>query len=81
MTFKLSGDRMVDRAINLIEHVAGLTLGFVTTLIVISAIGRYILASPVPDTFDLSRLALGVSISWGLASLGYHGTHIGPVRI
>lgn len=76
MVLKLSGDQLVDQIIVLIERVAGLTLGLVTLLIVASAIGRYIFASPVPDAFDLSRLALGVSISWGLASLGYHGTHI-----
>ena len=69
-------DRVVGRVILLIERVAGLVLGLVTLLIVASAIGRYLLASPMPDAFDLSRLVLGVAIAWGLASLGYHGTHI-----
>ena len=76
MILKLRSDQVVGQTIGLIERVAGLTLGLVTILIVVSAIGRYILASPVPDAFDLSRLTLGVSIAWGLASLGYHGTHI-----
>ncbi|MFP4274390.1 MAG: TRAP transporter small permease, partial [Paracoccaceae bacterium] len=31
---------------------------------------------PIPDAFDLSRLMLGVAIAWGLASLGFHGSHI-----
>jgi len=60
----------------IIERIAGVILGLVTVLIVVSAIGRYIFATPVPDAFDLSRLILGVAIAWGLASLGFHGTHI-----
>lgn len=59
-----------------IERIAGILLGFATLLIVASAIGRYGFARPLPDAFDLSRLILGVAIAWGLASLGYHGTHI-----
>nr|WP_255553729.1 TRAP transporter small permease [Maritimibacter sp. DP1N21-5] len=45
-------------------------------MIVVSAIGRYGFARPLPDAFDLSRLVLGVAIAWGLASVAYHGTHI-----
>lgn len=76
MILKLSGDQLVNQTIVLIERIAGLALGLVTLLVVLSAVGRYIFASPIPDAFDLSRLLLGVSIAWGLASLGYHGTHI-----
>lgn len=71
-----SGSAAVRRAILNIERVAGAILGLVTVLIFVSAIGRYVFASPVPDTFDVSRLVLGVAIAWGLASLGFHGTHI-----
>lgn len=66
----------MDRLIHWIERVAGALLGLVTVLIVVSAIGRYLLARPVPDAFDLSRLVLGVAIIWGLAGLGYWGSHI-----
>ncbi|MFD2855987.1 hypothetical protein ACFSZS_16095 [Seohaeicola zhoushanensis] len=59
------GSRATRGVILLIERIAGIMLGVVTVLIVISAIGRYIFASPVPDTFDVSRLALGVAIAWG----------------
>lgn len=68
--------RPVARTIRIIERIAGATLGLVTILIVISAIGRYGFARPVPDAFDLSRLVLGIAIAWGLASVAYHGTHI-----
>lgn len=68
--------RPMRRAIVLIERIAGILLGLVTILIVASAIGRYGFARPLPDAFDLSRLLLGVAIAWGMASVGYHGTHI-----
>ncbi len=70
------GSAFVRNAIHIIERIAGVVLGLVTVLIVISAIGRYGFARPVPDAFDVSRLMLGVAIAWGFASLGYHGTHI-----
>ena len=71
-----NGSRGVARAILLIERIAGIILALVTVLIVFSSVGRYLFAQPIPDTFDLSRLILGVAIAWGLASLGFHGTHI-----
>lgn len=66
----------VDRTIRIIERTAGILLGVATLLVVASAIGRYGFARPLPDAFDLSRLILGVAVAWGLASLGWHGTHI-----
>lgn len=76
MPHNQNGQSPVSRAILAVERVAGVILGLVTVLIFASAIGRYIFASPIPDAFDLSRLLLGVAIAWGLASLGFHGTHI-----
>ncbi len=66
----------VRRVIQVIERIAAVILGLVTLLIVVSAIGRYGFARPVPDAFDGSRLLLGVAIAWGMASVGYHGSHI-----
>lgn len=68
--------RPVRRIIQIIERIAGIVLGLVTILIVASAIGRYGFARPIPDAFDVSRLVLGVAIAWGMASVGYHGSHI-----
>jgi TRAP-type C4-dicarboxylate transport system permease small subunit len=68
--------RPVRRVIRFIERIAGIVLGLVTILIVASAIGRYGFARPIPDAFDVSRLMLGVAIAWGMASVGYHGSHI-----
>ena len=68
--------RALEGVIAVVEMVAGLLLAAVTVLIVVSAIGRYLLAWPVPDAFDLSRLMIGAAIMWGFASLGYRGSHI-----
>ncbi|WP_138423452.1 TRAP transporter small permease [Maritimibacter alexandrii] len=75
-TDSTSAARGLSRAILFIERIAGALLGLVTILIVASAIGRYGFARPLPDAFDVSRLLLGVAIGWGMASLGFHGTHI-----
>jgi len=76
MTDRRGEASATSRAILAIERVAGIILGLVTVLIFASAIGRYVFAAPIPDAFDMSRLVLGVAIAWGLASLGFHGTHI-----
>jgi TRAP-type C4-dicarboxylate transport system permease small subunit len=66
----------VEQIIGWIERIAAVTLGLVTVLIVVSSVGRYGFAKPVPDVFDISRLILGIAIIWGFASLGYRGSHI-----
>jgi TRAP-type C4-dicarboxylate transport system permease small subunit len=67
---------LLERITRVIEIVSGVLLGVITVLITVSAVGRYLLAWPVPDAFDLSRLLLGAAIMWGFASVGYHGSHI-----
>lgn len=72
-------DKKRDRASGLIlwiERIAAVMLGMTTVIIFVSALGRYVFATPVPDAFDLSRLTLAVAIIWGLASLGFRGNHI-----
>lgn len=59
-----------------IEKIAGIFLAVITVIVFASAIGRYLLASPIPDAFDVSRLMMGVAVLWGLASVGYRGSHI-----
>ena len=68
--------RITERIIRFVERVAAVMLGLVTILIFVSAIGRYLFALPVPDSFDLSRLTLAVAVMWGFASLGFRGSHI-----
>lgn len=66
----------LERLSTLIEQIAGLFLAAITVLVFASAIGRYAFAAPIPDSFDLSRLLLGVAVLWGFASVGYRGAHI-----
>ncbi len=68
--------RFLERFCEGVEAIAGILLALVTVLIVVSAIGRYLFAFPVPDSFDLSRLLIGAAVMWGFAALGYRGTHI-----
>ena len=68
--------RVLERFTLGIEKVAGILLGAVTLLIVVSALGRYVFALPVPDAFDVSRYLIGAAIMWGFASVGYRGSHI-----
>ena len=66
----------LERFCETVEKVAGLLLAACTILIVVSSVGRYLFAWPVPDAFDISRLLVGACIMWGFASVGYRGGHI-----
>jgi TRAP-type C4-dicarboxylate transport system permease small subunit len=59
-----------------IELIAGILLGFVMLLVVASTIGRYAIAAPIPDSFDISRLLIGACLFWGFAVVGLRGGHI-----
>ncbi len=68
--------RRLDRLATLVEALAGLFLAAITVLVFVSAIGRYAFAAPIPNSFDVARLMLGVAVLWGFASVGYRGAHI-----
>jgi TRAP-type C4-dicarboxylate transport system permease small subunit len=68
--------KRLDWFATVIERIAGLFLGAITVVVFVSAIGRYVLAAPIPDAFDIARLMLGVATLWGFASVGYRGAHI-----
>lgn len=67
---------LFDRLTRGVDLMAGLSLAIVTILIFFSAIGRYFLSFPIPESFDISRFLLGASVMWGFAVLGYSGKHI-----
>lgn len=69
-------EAVLERLSLIIERVAAVMLAAITVLVVASAIGRYLFATPIPDAFDLSRLLIGAAIMWGFASVGYRGSHI-----
>lgn len=60
----------------LVERISAIMFGVATLIVFVSAIGRYMFATPIPDAFDISRLMLAVAIIWGFASLGYRCSHI-----
>jgi TRAP-type C4-dicarboxylate transport system permease small subunit len=69
-------NRALDLFCRSVETIAGVLLGAVMLLVVVSTLGRYLLAWPVPDSFDLSRLMLGACLAWGFAVIGLRGGHI-----
>ena len=66
----------VERFIALIELTAAGFLAVVTALTFVSVILRYFFAWAIPDSYDLTRLLLGILIFWGMAVASYRGDHI-----
>jgi TRAP-type C4-dicarboxylate transport system permease small subunit len=68
--------RPVERFIAFIELAAAGFLAVVTALTFVSVILRYFFAWAIPDSYDLTRLLLGIIIFWGIAVASYRGDHI-----
>jgi TRAP-type C4-dicarboxylate transport system permease small subunit len=66
----------VDKFINLIEVTAAGFLAVVTLLTFVSVILRYFFSWAIPDSYDITRLLLGILIFWGMAVASYRGDHI-----
>jgi len=66
----------VDRFIDLIEVTAAGFLAVVTLLTFVSVFLRYFFAWSIPDSYDFTRLLLGILIFWGMAVASYRGDHI-----
>jgi TRAP-type C4-dicarboxylate transport system permease small subunit len=66
----------VERFIGMIEWTAAGFLAVVTALTFVSVILRYFFAWTIPDSYDLTRLLLGILIFWGIAVASYRGDHI-----
>jgi TRAP-type C4-dicarboxylate transport system permease small subunit len=60
----------------LLENMAGLFLFSVAALTFVSAFFRYLLNSPIPDSYEISRQLIGITMCWGIASASYYGEHI-----
>ena len=60
----------------LIEVTAAGFLAVVTLLTFVSVILRYFFAWAIPDSYDFTRLLLGILIFWGMAVASYRGDHI-----
>src|SRR3972149_8228126 len=70
------GRSPVDRFIDLIEVTAAGFLAVVTLLVFVSVFLRYFFAWSIPDSYDFTRLLLGILIFWGMAVASYRGGHI-----
>ena len=66
----------VDRFIDAIEVTAAGFLAVVTLLTFVSVFLRYLFSWSIPDSYDFSRLLLGILIFWGMAVASYRGDHI-----
>jgi TRAP-type transport system small permease protein len=71
-----NGPSPVDRFIDLIEVTAAGILAVVTLLTFVSVILRYFFSWAIPDSYDFTRLLLGILIFWGMAVASYRGDHI-----
>lgn len=56
-----------NRVISAIENVSGAFLLVIAGLTFVSALLRYVFSSPIPDSFEISRQLLGVTMCWGIA--------------
>lgn len=70
------GRSPVDRFIDLIEVTAAGFLAVVALLVFVSVFLRYFFAWSIPDSYDFTRLLLGILIFWGMAVASYRGDHI-----
>ena len=70
------GRSPVDRFIDLIEVTAAGFLAVVTLLTFVSVILRYFFSWAIPNSYDFTRLLLGILIFWGMAVASYRGDHI-----
>jgi hypothetical protein len=60
----------IDQFIDAIEVTAAGFLAVVTLLTFVSVLLRYFFAWAIPDSYDFTRLLLGIVIFWGIAGLG-----------
>lgn len=67
---------VINGAAFVIERIASVFLAGITLLIFLSALARYLFASPIPDAHAVSSLVLGIAVLWGLACVTWRDDHI-----
>lgn len=65
-----------DRFIDAIELTAAGFLAAVTAITFVSVFLRYLFIWSIPDSYDFTRLLLGILIFWGMAVASFRGDHI-----
>jgi len=76
MSARTIGRGSIDRFIDAIELTAAGFLAAVTTITFVSVFLRYLFIWSIPDSYDFTRLLLGILIFWGMAVASYRGDHI-----
>lgn len=66
----------MDRFIDGIELMAAIFIGLVAADTFVSVLLRKFFSTSIPDSYDLGRLLLAISIFWGIAATSYRGGHI-----
>jgi TRAP-type C4-dicarboxylate transport system permease small subunit len=66
----------MDRFIATIELIAAFFIGLVAIDIFATVILRNFFSIPIPDSYDIGQMLLGILIFWGIAATSYRGTHI-----
>lgn len=60
----------------ILEVGAGIALASVTTVVFVSVVARALFGVAVPDSFDFTRLLLGMTIFWGIAAALATDSHL-----
>lgn len=66
----------MDRFLRAVEVAASLMLGVVTLITFVNVVLRYGFNSALMDSFDLTRMAQGLALAWGIAVATYRREHI-----
>lgn len=72
----MSGEKLIDRVVTLVEYGAAVFLALVTAITFVSVIMRYLFSAPIPDTHDFTRYMVCIAIFWGIACACWRGEHI-----
>jgi TRAP-type C4-dicarboxylate transport system permease small subunit len=59
-----------------LEFIPAILLLFMALLTSASAAARYLMNTPIPDEYEISRMLLGIVVCWGVAAAFYYNDHI-----
>lgn len=69
-------ERLINRVATVVDGAAAVFLAVITALTFVTVVLRYAFNVPLPGSFDVSRLLLGVAIFWGIAAAAWRKEHI-----
>lgn len=66
----------VGQAITAMNVIAAACLAVVTALVFFTVVMRYVFQLPVPGSYDIGRMLMGITVFWGIAVAAWRGRHI-----